>query len=131
MRGVIERLLEGDTTVVQFFAEAKTFWSEFFELHKNDNDAELAKAISNAQPRHEMIFGGDRCLGKVCMPYTAIGTLYDTGKGFEDNRGLAARVVVAFMSSHVSLEVKSAARDAARLYNLTDEPEVEEAIGSY
>jgi hypothetical protein len=128
MIGTIEQLLAGDESVVRHFQDAKAFWSEFYEKHASDDDEALAKAIGNAQSGHEMAFGGDRYLGKECMPYTALGTLYDTGKGFENNRSLAIRVVAAFMASFVSLEVKGATRDAAILYNLDEEPEVQEAI---
>ena len=84
-----------------------------------------------AQGGYEVLFDFDRGLAKETMPFTALGYLYDTDAGFEDNRRLAVRTVEAFMSSFVSIEVKGAMRDAARQYSLSDEAEVEDALARW
>lgn len=122
MIGVIEALMAGDQSMPAKFEKARDFWNTFLGDHRSDDDETLAKAVSNAQHQHEWIFDGDRYLGKSTMPFTALGSLYDSGKGFDEQRELAVRLVLAFMKSFVSLEVKGAMRDAASLYNLTDDP---------
>jgi hypothetical protein len=122
MIGVIEALLEGDQSMAVKFEKARDFWITFLNDHGTDDDESLAKAVGNAQPRHEWIFEGDRYLGKSTMPFTALGSLYDVGNGFDEHRDFAVRLVLAFMKSFVSLEVKAATKDAAALYDLTDDP---------
>lgn len=116
MLDIIHGLLAGDETIADKFSQAKSFWDEFFAKNRGLNESELAKALSQAQWRVEGIFG--RGTGKSVMPYTALGALYDPGPGFEDNSGLAKRVVAAFAASSCSMEVKFAARRAASLYHL-------------
>lgn len=128
---VIERLMAGDEEIVVLFRKAKGFWADFFSVHGSENAADLAKSIGTAQSGYEVLFDFDRGLAKGTMPFTALGYLYDTGAGFEDNRGLAIRTVEAFMSSFVSIEVKGATRDAARQYNLDDDPDVRRSLSRW
>ena len=128
---VIERLMAGDERIAVLFKKARVFWSDFFSKHGSEGAADLAKSVGMAQSGYEVLFDLDRGLAKETMPFTALGYLYDTGAGFEDNRPLAVRTARAFMQSFVSLEVKGAMRDAARQYNLDDDREVRDALSRW
>lgn len=62
-------------------------------------------------------------MGKEMMAYTAIANLYDVRTGFESNAHLAVAMVNAFEASEVSIEVKSYALRAARMFDLQDHDE--------
>jgi hypothetical protein len=118
---IIARLLMRDADILDQFANAKSFWDEFFIEHRKKSEAELAKVLGIAQTRFcTKVARDDYQFGKQLMPLTAIGSLYDEGDGFQkNNRALACKVVNAFEQSSVSLETKGSYLRAARaIYGL-------------
>lgn len=118
---VIESMMLAKDEYPKAFKSAPAFWSSFFEKHSDDDDAELAEAIDDAQIDFQWRMEEDAGLvppfAKAIMALTAIASLYHDG--FEDNRGLAERVIAAFIgSSSLSIDVKTAARDVAQMYSL-------------
>jgi len=101
---IIARLLMRDADILDQFANAKSFWDEFFIEHRKKSEAELAKVLGIAQTRFcTKVARDDYQFGKQLMPLTAIGSLYDEGDGFQkNNRALACKVVNAFEQSSVS-----------------------------
>ncbi len=113
--------MDGEPKVVEHFKMSKAFWAKFFEANRNADVAALAHALGDAQGSFEIQTDWDRALAKEIFAYTCLGYLYDTHKGFDNNKPLAKRVVDAFDKSICSLEVKSSAREAAELFSLTDD----------
>lgn len=120
MLDIIDRLLEGDEDVPAAFVKAKAFWDEFHAAHREDSVETLAQALSDAQMKFEIMLDMNRGLAKGIMALTAIGSLYDAADGISENGKYAAKVIRGFHGSYVSLEVKSGARRAAKMYNLDD-----------
>lgn len=114
MISVFARLLSGDAAVVSIFASAKGFWVDFFHEHGTCSQEELARLLSNAQTRfYRQVAPEDYAFAKEIMALTAIGTLYEETDGFDENEGLARRLISAFRESSVSVEVKGRLLDAA------------------
>jgi hypothetical protein len=124
MLALVERMLKGDTKVVDDFQKAVGFWREFFAKNRDLNDKDLATEIGHAQTGFEILLGWDRYFAKSIMPTAMMAALYDTDSGFEDNEKLARRALRATEQSKVSLEVKGTALKVAALaYHLSDELE--------
>lgn len=118
----IMKLTKGDNSIVEAYQKAKTFWDEFYEVHRNDSAKQLSEQLGRKQSAFEALLDMDRTFAKEIMPVTALAALYDEYAGFEDNRSLAVKVVKAFQESMVSVEVKGGhLRDAAVLFGLEDE----------
>jgi hypothetical protein len=73
-----------------------------------------------AQSNIEDIFDWNRALAKEAMPITCFGSLYQTTGWRDDEKAMARRLAKAFENSTVSIEVKSYAEDAAKLYRVHD-----------
>ncbi len=125
MRDTIERLLNGDTSVVADFQRAKEKWSELFDAKPDAPVAEWAAWLSAKQiPFFEHRCGG-RWPGQEIMTWSGFATLYDKGTGFTDeNRARARKLAKAFAGSSCSVEVKGGAINAAQFYHLDDEDEL-------
>lgn len=120
MLDIIESLMKGENSYPRAFAAAQAFWADFYAQHQGDDDRALRKAIDHAQIQFQWEMENKAGLtppfAKGIMPLTAIGALYRDG--FEDP-DFAKRVVQAFVSSTtLSLEVKSEAEKAAKMYFL-------------
>lgn len=119
MIDLIEALMRGDTVYPRAFAAALPFWQRFYKEHEGASDADLQRAIEEAQIAFQWAVEEVGMLAphaKSIMAVTAIGTLYNDG--FEDE-ALARRVIAAFLgSSSLSTGVIGAAREVAHLYRL-------------
>ncbi len=120
MIDVIESLMKGEHEYPRAFAAALPFWQTFYSEHENADDDALQHAIDNAQLRFQWEMeekaGLTPPFAKSIMALTAVGALYKDG--FEDE-AFARRVLDRFVgSTSLSVDVKSAAREAARLYSL-------------
>jgi hypothetical protein len=119
------RLLHGDDRVPGELRAAHSFWLEFFADKVDWPEARWLEELNGVtgtimQHRYELIFRvGDRYLAKTTLPYTCLGTLYDETDGFSDASTLAITVAKALIcNSTLSLEVKSAAREAVKFFDL-------------
>ena len=117
MISAIHELLRGRQRVARRFNKAHMFWKEFHKAHKSDSIDELAKALSSAQFAIEARFDSDRDMGKSCMVYTCLGTLYDEANGFRD-MARVNKILQAFDKSMCSMEVKMSIPKVKALYML-------------
>jgi len=120
MISVLSALLQGDKKMASMFAEAREFWADFFEQHRDGDLGPLATALERSQTAYRAIFKDDAAMAKETMPYTCLGCLYDESAGFED-RDLAIRTAKAFLQAKVSIEVQVFAKEAIALFGLNFE----------
>ena len=113
MHYTIERLMNGDPSVVDSYMAAKAHWQGIFQNLEEISVADLAREISNEQYWFENHCGG-RWPGQEVMAYTAFATIYTVQSGWNGNEHLGQKIAAAFAASHCSVEVKGAAREAAR-----------------
>lgn len=115
MHDTIERLINGDKSVVDNFVEAKARWSRILVNVRTEDVKDLAARITTEQSWFERHCGG-RWPGQEVMVWAAFASLYTTAGGFEENAESAKKLAKAFAASMCSLEVKSGARAAAESY---------------
>lgn len=114
---VLEQLKHGNTEIVEIFQRLSEAWKPFFAEHGNKQTEELATELTHFQSRIEGICGS-RFWGKEFMAWSAFSEIYSTLDGFGDNEPLAEKLFHAFNLSHCSIEVKAAAKNAAKSYFL-------------
>jgi len=118
---VVESLMKGEGDYPKAFVAAQQFWESFYVENGDASDAELQRAIDDAQMPFQWKLEKEAGLlapfAKSIMALTAIGALYRDG--FEDE-GFAKRVLRCFRTSTtLSGGVKSAAKDVAEMYSLS------------
>ena len=120
MHYTIERLLNGDTSLVEHYQSAAKRWKEILATPEAREVASLATLLKSHQMWFERNAGG-RWPGQEAMVVSGFGMLYSTESGFQGNYKLAQMLAQAFEASSCSMEVKSIARQVARLYDLPSE----------
>ncbi|MEA1905005.1 MAG: hypothetical protein U9M97_03895 [Candidatus Hadarchaeota archaeon] len=120
MQQILEELKNGNTKIVSFFVESDKKWAELLSDVDALNVDDLAKKLGAAQFEFERICGGDRYLGKTIMGWSGFAHLYSCQVGFEENGPRAYKLAQAFEKSMCSLEVKFAAKRAAKEYSVND-----------
>lgn len=121
MIDIISDLLRAPDDLSNQMQQAKAFWEDFFSKHGGDSVADLAKALAVAQMRVERLFR-DRARGKEMMPISALGTLYLADEGWQTNgKDFPRKLMQAFAQSMCSLEVKSSAESAVKMYWLDED----------
>lgn len=94
-------------------------WSQILgNIALLDIDA-IATILSQSQTTIEQACGG-RNIGKAIMPWSAFAHFYDQQDGLGDNGKTIFKLAEAFEKSFCSLEVKSGAREAAKVYGAKD-----------
>jgi len=116
---IIEELKNGNHNVVDMFVELEEKWTEILHGIHDLQESDIAERLSNAQWDIERICNS-RNLGKAIMPWSAFAHLYSCQVGFEDNGQSALKLANAFQKSTCSLEVKSGAKAAAKVYHVSD-----------
>ncbi|MDF5724921.1 MAG: hypothetical protein PUP91_31595 [Rhizonema sp. PD37] len=116
MHHTLERLINGDSSVVSHYEIAKKKWEDFFEKHKNDSIEDWAKWLTESQILFFERNCGGRWEGQEVMAWSGFATLYSIQEGFGDNQPLAEKLAKAFEKSACSLEVKTAASQATESY---------------
>lgn len=119
MNYTIERLLEGDTNITQYYQRAKQIWNKILESKDSEDVNKLAELLFEKQLQFESECGG-RWMGQEIMAVVGIAQFYSTAVGFEDNLKKAKLVSNAFSRSFCSLEVKYYAKDISKYYNLEE-----------
>jgi hypothetical protein len=125
MLETIDELLSGNRDVVTHYVAAKDKWSELFTDMKDFPVSAWARWLSDNQLP---FFEKDRTirgLGQEILAWTGFGVLYNEQKGFGDNRWLGHKLIKAFAESGCSSEVKFRVRQAAIVYHLDEDEEVE------
>ena len=120
MIAILEKLKAGSTDVGPTYKKCVALWSKTLAGAENLRAEDLARGLSSLQMEIESACGMDRHLGKTITAYSGFSFLYDDRKGFGDNRRIAEKLVRAFELSGVSIEVKSMATEAARIFSLDD-----------
>jgi hypothetical protein len=120
MQVILEMLKEGNARIVEHFINANAKWKDVLSDVETISVDDLAKRLSAVQGSFEQICGGDRYLGKTVMGWSGFTHLYSCAVGFEDNGPFAYKLAQAFEKSMCSLEVKHAAKKAAKLYSVAD-----------
>lgn len=126
MHYTIQKLIEGDERIISYYQKAKELWDEILSeinIKDNSNISILAKTLSDKQILDFEIDCGGRYLGQEIMAWYGIAQFYRVEDGFGgdlERLQSAKNVYEAFKKSYCSLEVKSAARDAAENYNLDE-----------
>jgi hypothetical protein len=121
MHELLQRLGRGDTRLIQMCQEANRSWSDFLEELRTADTGTLAARLQFFEPNFKRIFDSDT-LGSTMMPWTAFASLFDTERGWGDNKPRALQLAEAFALSHCSQEVKSEARSAVISYELEQGP---------
>lgn len=116
MHHSIEKLLNGDTRVVECFSTANEKWPDLFDAKRDEDIESWASWLTDNQIAFFERQCGGRDFGQEVMAWSGFGYLYSTQTGFEENAQAAKKLAEAFEHSMVSLEVKSMARDAAKSY---------------
>jgi len=116
MHYTLERLINGDSSVVSHYEIAKKEWKDFFAKHKNDSIEYWARWLFESQIGFFENKCGGRYEGQEVMAWSGFATLYSTEEGFGENQPLAEKLAEAFKKSGCSLEVKFAANKAIESY---------------
>lgn len=120
MRMMIERLIKGDRSVADNFAAAARLWRDLLKQSGGDVD-KLARFASDAQPLSFEAQCGHRRDAQEAMGIVGIAMHYETQTGFSDEGRRQAKLVRdAIAQSTCSSEVKSWAKDTAKLYGLDE-----------
>ena len=126
MKYTIQKLIEGDREIVDYYQQAKVIWdeiSEIIDMSDESNIRALAHELTSRQISNFEHKCGGRYIGQEIMAWYGIAQYYRVEDGFgpEQDRLLSAKnVYEAFQNSSCSIEVKSAARNAAKFYNLEE-----------
>lgn len=121
----IQKLIEGDNEVINYYQEAKKIWkkiSDKIEIQDELNIKTLAQELTNRQMSFEYRCGG-RYIGQEIMAWYGIAQYYTVEDGFGselDRLQSAKNVYEAFQRSSCSLEVKNAANNVAKFYDLDE-----------
>src|SRR5262249_10899997 len=103
MHYTIERLLNGDSSLVAHYQNAAKRWKEIFAMPESREIASLAALL----PRQQMWFernAGGRWAGQEVMAVSGFGILYTTENGFQEDYNLAQMLAQAFEASSCSIE---------------------------
>ena len=122
MHELLQRLGRGDTRLIQMCQQANRSWSDFLEELRTADTGTLAARLQFFEANFKRIFESDT-LGSTMMPWTAFASLFDTERGWGDNKPRALQLAEAFALSHCSQEVKSEARSAVISYELEQGPQ--------
>jgi hypothetical protein len=118
MRYTIEALCQGNADVLEWYDRARGRWDEIFQEVDPLDEKTLAERMTREQRWFEKHCGGRR-VGREIMVITGIARFYSTQSGFDDSGAKARSVADAFAGSSCSVEVKSHARVAVRMYGLS------------
>jgi hypothetical protein len=97
--------------------EANRSWSDFLDELRTADTGTHAARLQFFEPNFKRIFESET-LGSTMMPWTAFASLFDTDRGWGENKNRALQLAEAFSLSHCSQEVKSEARSAVISYEL-------------
>jgi hypothetical protein len=126
MHYTIQKLIEGNTEVVNYYKRAKEIWDEInqkIDIKNESNIKTLAQDLTHRQIVDFEHDCGGRNIGQEIMAWYGIAQYYTVEDGFgsePDRLQSAKNVYEAFQRSSCSLEVKSAANDAAKFYDLEE-----------
>lgn len=121
MHELLQRLGRGDTRLIDMCQEANRAWADFLEELRTAETGTLAARLGFFEPTFKRIFESET-LGQTMMPWTGFAALYDTDRGWGENKQRALQLAEAFAISNCSAEAKSEARSAVISYELEEAP---------
>lgn len=111
--------MNGNRETLEGFVAARRFWDGFFQDKRDWSVEQFRDWFSMYGVRYQHALPGDnRPIKKRIMALTCMGSLYENGGGFGDNRDLAVKVGKALLTSDVSVEEKQYAKDAVKLFQI-------------
>jgi hypothetical protein len=116
MHELLQRLGRGDTRLITMCQQANRAWTDFLEELRADTGT-LAARLAFFEPNFNRIFESET-LGQTMMPWTGFAALFDTERGWGENKQRALQLADAFAQSNCSAEAKSEARSAVISYEL-------------
>ncbi len=122
----LEKVINGDETILESYRQAKNKWSELlynFKWIDKSNLERMTELVQTYETQMEYLVEGADIgkwagKGKEIMVITGIGQFYSTASGFDKNINKAKLVRDAFLSSRCSEETKYYARIVGELYSL-------------
>lgn len=117
MHELLERLGRGDTRLIEMCQEANRAWVSFLDELRTADTGTVSARLGFFERDFKRTFDSDT-LGQTMMPWTAFVALYDTDRGWGDNRERAVQLAEAFARSNCSEEVRSEARSVVISYEL-------------
>ena len=117
MHELLQRLGRGDTRLIDMCREANSAWTSFLDELRTADTGTVSARLGFFESTFKRIFDGEK-LGQTMMPWTAFVALYDTDRGWGDNRDRAVQLAEAFARSNCSDEVRSEARSVVISYEL-------------
>ena len=115
----IDKLLNENNKVFEYYQLAKTEWKKILINEEYKNSDSLSKRLSEAQFWFESNCG-DKRLGQEIMVITGIAQFYDLHIGFEATNKKALFIYEAFTRSYCSMEVKFLVSKIAIQYGLIE-----------
>jgi hypothetical protein len=101
--------------------QANRAWADFLEELRTADTGTLAARLAFFEANFTRIFESET-LGQTMMPWTGFAALFDTDRGWGDNKQRALQLAEAFAQSNCSAEAKSEARSAVISYELEQAP---------
>jgi hypothetical protein len=117
MHELLQRLGRGDTRLITMCQQANRAWADFLEELRGADTGTLAARLAFFEPNFNRIFESET-LGQTMMPWTGFAALFDTDRGWGENKQRALQLADAFAQSNCSAEAKSEARSAVISYEL-------------
>lgn len=120
IKTIIDELKSGNTKIPEIFANLEELWTEKLLNIEDMSEESLSLLLTQTQFEVEVICDNSRNLGKAIMPWSAFSHLYSVDSGYEDKGPQALKLSKAFELSTCSLEVKSGAKEASKIYNVSE-----------
>ncbi len=120
MHYTIEKIIDGDSRIISYYAEANQKWEKILSTYDPSdpkNIDEIAREVFVHQGQFERDCGG-RTLGQEIMVVSGLGRFYSSQTGFEGNEEAVKNVYTAILGSQCSIEVHGYAENFARAYDL-------------
>jgi len=121
-RQTLEKLISGDTDILEAYKRVKEKWDEILKDFDWDSDnatEKMAELVTFYQIPMEHI-AGERWLGQEIMVIVGIGQFYSSQIGFDAHTKEVKTVYNGFLTSMCSLEVKYHAETIGSLYGVND-----------
>lgn len=113
---IFEELKHGSSETGPLYRRCVRLWVDVLHDANHIRAEDLAERLSELQPLIEAECDG--ALGKAIMAVSGFSYLCNEHTGFEDNKGIAEKLLRAFELSYVSSEVKVWAKDAAMIFRV-------------
>ena len=120
LKQILDGLKTGDRDIASMWQKLDAQWAEWLARIDDQSVDDLAHELTFNQTIAERICDGSRSLGKGMYAWTAFAHLYTLQDGIGDNGRKAVKLADAFEKSMVSIEVKYAAKEAAKQYAVDD-----------